>query len=93
MEISLVRMYPFHKYLAAFSSLAVFTGLVFFLTPPSFSFLSVGQAPSVHEIYDFRSPKENIWADLNDLEFNNVLNFLYSQSSSLNLTKGATATP
>ncbi|MCJ1381152.1 hypothetical protein MMC17_004261 [Xylographa soralifera] len=86
-------MFPLNKYLAALSSLVVFTVLSIFLTPPSFSFLSFGRAPSTYGIHDFRSSKQNIWADLSDVEFNDVLKFVYSKSDSLNLTKGAAATP
>ncbi|MCJ1391556.1 hypothetical protein MMC18_004420 [Xylographa bjoerkii] len=86
-------MYSLNKYTAAVSSLVVFTALIFILTPPSFSFLSVGQAPSVFKPLEFQSSKQNIWADLSDLEFNDVLTFLYSRPEGLNLTKGAVATP
>ena len=86
-------MFPSNKYLAALSSLVVFTVLFVFLTPPSFSLLSFGRVPIIHEIHDFKSSKQNIWADLSDLEFNDVLKFLYSRPNGLNLTKGVAATP
>lgn len=85
-------MYSASKYIVALSSIAVFTGLYCILAPPV-SFLQYErQLPIVPESHVFQAAKPNIWADLNDAEFEGVLGFLYTRPNGLNLTKRALAT-
>ena len=85
-------MYLASKYTVALSSIAVFTGLYFVLAPPV-SFLQYEkQSPVVPESHVFQAAKPNIWADLNDAEFEDVLEFIYTRPDGLNLTRSALAT-
>jgi primary-amine oxidase len=40
----------------------------------------------------YKAPRENIWADLDDSEFQDILNYLYTVPNDLNLTRTANAT-
>jgi primary-amine oxidase len=46
--------------------------------------------PAVGEAH--KAPRENIWADLNDSEFQDILNYLYTVPNGLNLTRTGNAT-
>lgn len=43
--------------------------------------------------YTFKAPRKNVWADLNDAEFDDILKYLYTVPNDLNLTKVGTAGP
>jgi primary-amine oxidase len=41
----------------------------------------------------YKAPRENIWADLDDSEFQDILDYLYNVPNDLNLTRTGNATP
>ena len=40
----------------------------------------------------FHAPKENVWADLDNAEFDDLLDFLFTRSAALNLSRGTETT-
>lgn len=74
--------------LLALSSVLIFVGILFLLAPPFLPIHNENHVFLSPETSTFQSSKPNLWADLDDLEFGGVLDFLYSQHA-LNLTTGA----
>ena len=81
---------------------AVGIGLSAFVIFAGFFLLSIrrllpweqnGLTPSGQPVIEtYKAPRENIWADLNDSEFQDILNYLYTLPNGLNLTRTGNAT-
>ncbi|MCJ1472377.1 hypothetical protein MMC13_001024 [Lambiella insularis] len=73
------------------SSIIVFLDIVLILAPTYLPVYNGKHASLSPESHRFQASKPNLWADLDDLEFDDVLSFVYCQKF-LNLTRGAEAT-
>ena len=81
-------MYLSRQYLIALSSIFIFAALILTLYRSSFTLQFRALTPIVPGESDFHALKANIWADLDDVEFDDVLEFLLSNPNDLNLTRG-----
>lgn len=75
------------------SAFIIFTSIFFFsirqLSPLGLIGFALSKRPASES---YKATRENIWADLNDSEFQDILNYLYTVPNDLNLTRTGNAT-
>ena len=81
-------MYLSRQALIALSSIFIFAVLILTLYRSPFILQSQARTSIVLGDSEFHAPKANIWTDLDDVEFHDVLEFLLSKPNDLNLTRG-----
>jgi hypothetical protein len=93
-------LFPFQSSIMAKRSISwvfcsaslIFIVFVLFASNP---FISPRQAPldlGTESLENYNAPKTNIWSDLSDDEFDDVLGYLYNVPNDLNLTRVGKAT-